>query len=297
MAGESADASARRMRAKSERLARSAASYERGAEGERATAAVLAQLPPDEWTVFHDLRWPGRRFANVDHVVVGPAGVFVIDTKNWSGDIRVRADVLRQNGRRRESVVAGVAEAALAVARLTSVVGPHQIYPVLCFAGSRPLRGHARDVMVCSTANVLTMLRTRPRVLSNETVRRLCLDLDASFRPATGEDVRPQRPPIRARTQPARSLPRSGRRSAPVRRARRRGKPLARLTGFVATVSVMLAMLTTDLPDHIAQVLVTVMTTAPDDGERAPGADDRDKGNKQSPNKVRRQRRERSDQR
>ena len=24
-------------------------------------------------TVFHDLRWPGRKFANVDHVAVGPA--------------------------------------------------------------------------------------------------------------------------------------------------------------------------------------------------------------------------------
>ena len=66
--------------------------------------------------------WPGRRFANIDHVVVGPGGVFVIDSKNWSGDVRVVEGTLRQNGRSREKAVASAADASLAVAEL---VGPH----------------------------------------------------------------------------------------------------------------------------------------------------------------------------
>lgn len=73
MAGESADEVARRAREKAERLLRHAAAYEKAAEGERAVQAVLAMLPP-EWTVLHDLHWPGRAKANVDHLVIGPGG-------------------------------------------------------------------------------------------------------------------------------------------------------------------------------------------------------------------------------
>ena len=297
MAGESADRSARRMRAKAERLARSAASYERGAEGERVTAGVLADLPRVEWTVFHDLPWPGRRFANVDHVVVGPPGVFVIDTKNWSGSITVRANVLMQNGRRREKAVVGAADAALAVAQLSSVVSPQHVFPVLCFVTPQPLTGHAREVMVCSTANVLTMLNTRPRALSEDTLRRLCVDLESSFCSATEVAHRSPRPKLQARPRLASSRPRRTQRPSSSKGAKRRSRPFAKLTGFVATVSVMMAMLTTDLPDHIAQLLVTVMSPTPDRDERAPGADRKDKGGKQTPGKPRRQQRDGSDRR
>ena len=161
--------------------------------------AYWLDLPREEWTVFHDLRWPGRRFANVDHVVVGPPGVFVIDTKNWSGSITVRENVLMQNGRRREKAVVGAADAALAVAQLSSVVSPQHVFPVLCFVTPQPLTGHAREVMVCSTANVLTMLNTRPRALSEDTRRRLCVDLEPSFCPATEQAHRARRPELQAR--------------------------------------------------------------------------------------------------
>src|SRR5688500_611754 len=108
MAGESARERAERTREKAERLERGGDSWERGAEGESATARVLAALPPD-WVVLHDLRWPGRRFANIDHLVIGPGGVFVVDSKNWTGRVAVDGGVLRQNGRSREKAVAGCA--------------------------------------------------------------------------------------------------------------------------------------------------------------------------------------------
>ncbi len=155
MAGESARAVAQRQRAKAERLARSATLWERGAEGEEATAGALGQLPSGTWTVFHDVKWPGRRYANVDHIVVGPPGVFVIDSKNWSGQVAVKDGVLRQDGRSREKDVAAAAEAGLAVARLVPLLEPHLVHPVLCFVRDDELSGWARDVMVCSTSNVV----------------------------------------------------------------------------------------------------------------------------------------------
>ena len=51
-----------------------------GAAGERTTAVLLDRLPARTWAVLHDRRVPGSR-ANLDHLVIGPSGVWVLDTK------------------------------------------------------------------------------------------------------------------------------------------------------------------------------------------------------------------------
>ena len=136
MAGESAREEARRAREKAERLARRADMFEKGADGEAATAAVLSTLP-NGWTAIHDVRWPSRRLANIDHILVGPGGIFVVDSKNWSGRITVANGHLRQNGRSRDKAVAACADAALAIAELA---GPYadRVYPVLSFVTDEP---------------------------------------------------------------------------------------------------------------------------------------------------------------
>jgi hypothetical protein len=58
----------------------------RGAEGERAVGAVLAQLEDEGWKALHDISL-GR--GNVDHVLIGPGGIFTIETKSHPGRIGV----------------------------------------------------------------------------------------------------------------------------------------------------------------------------------------------------------------
>jgi hypothetical protein len=67
--------------------------WRRGAAGERRTARLLKRLTRDGYVVFHDLAVPGSP-ANVDHLVIGPSGVFVIDSKQWTGSIYQGADGL-----------------------------------------------------------------------------------------------------------------------------------------------------------------------------------------------------------
>ncbi|MGB3673222.1 MAG: nuclease-related domain-containing protein [Candidatus Nanopelagicales bacterium] len=57
----------------------------RGIETEEATAFELSKLD-SRWFVFHSRRLPGT-VADVDHVVVGPPGVILIDSKYRSGDL------------------------------------------------------------------------------------------------------------------------------------------------------------------------------------------------------------------
>ena len=82
-AGQSATEEAQRRREKARRLDREADDFDRGAEGERLVAAILDGLP-DEYVVFHDLRLPAPSKSNVDHLVIGPRGVFTVDTKNFT---------------------------------------------------------------------------------------------------------------------------------------------------------------------------------------------------------------------
>jgi len=51
--------------------------------GEAAVSYILESLP-DGYVVFNDLR---TLSGNVDHVVIGPTGIFVIDTMNWRGTV------------------------------------------------------------------------------------------------------------------------------------------------------------------------------------------------------------------
>ena len=190
-----------------------AAAAVRGALGARCAGRVVARALadlPDGWVALHDLAWPGRQRANLDHVVVGPGGVFVVDAKNWSGRVEVRDQVLRQNGRKREQAVVSAAEAAIALQGI--VPPPAYCMGVLCFVRDEPLTGWARDVMVCSTSNLTSMLLSRPAVLSAEDVRR-CVDaitlMTMRLPPVTG--------PLRNVGQP---MPRR-------RVKRRRGGPVA----------------------------------------------------------------------
>jgi hypothetical protein len=79
-----------------------------GAEAEIRTAERLSNhLRRKGVAVLNDRRIPGTR-ANIDHLVVGPAGVTVIDTKNYTGEVRVRRGKLWVKGRNRTKLVDGV---------------------------------------------------------------------------------------------------------------------------------------------------------------------------------------------
>jgi hypothetical protein len=65
-----------------------AIAWRQGAAGEQRTARLLAGLERQGWVVLHDLAIPGSR-ANLDHLVIGPGGVFVIDSKHYRGRLQL----------------------------------------------------------------------------------------------------------------------------------------------------------------------------------------------------------------
>ncbi|MGA2150738.1 MAG: nuclease-related domain-containing protein [Geobacteraceae bacterium] len=62
-----------------------------GAKGEERALAILSGLP-EEYTLFNQIRLPDKRsrtgFREADFMVVGPNGIFLIENKDYRGEIR-----------------------------------------------------------------------------------------------------------------------------------------------------------------------------------------------------------------
>lgn len=72
--------------------------WRRGFEGERRTARALAPLRRCGFTLLHDLPDRQRRdgsAGNLDHIVVGPSGVFLLDSKWFGGHATLLGDTVR----------------------------------------------------------------------------------------------------------------------------------------------------------------------------------------------------------
>ncbi len=149
----------------------------KGARGEEMTASELARLPA-AWTVFHGIVLPNGH--DIDHIAIGPQGVFVIETKYWSGVISVEQGQVLANGRVvNKSPVVQVRTSVNALSATTGLP-PEQFRGVLCFAGSHlPLGGVAADeIMVCSHLDLIDLLCRGERTLSDVDLARVVTRLN-----------------------------------------------------------------------------------------------------------------------
>ena len=109
------------------------ATWGEGARGEFRVGEELEKLHKEGFHVFHDWHPEGR--GNVDHFIIGPQGVFAIETKAWAGEITCENGKLLVNGRPpdKDPVVQVKGEAA-DVSRLIEASRGLQIWvhPILC---------------------------------------------------------------------------------------------------------------------------------------------------------------------
>ena len=108
--------------------------FQKGIQGESAVAELLQSLPND-YFLLNDVVLPGHP-GNIDHVVIGPCGVVVIETKNYSGHVQSRHNAWFVNGLPRPSVSKQVNRAAIAVREALTRVHPELGDSVLRFVDS-----------------------------------------------------------------------------------------------------------------------------------------------------------------
>jgi Nuclease-related domain len=132
---------------------------DRGASAEEHVGALLDELAGREWRVIHDASF-GR--GNVDHILIGPAGVFTVETKSHPGPVhvgRVHGATLRQAHAQRK-----------AIEQITGVPAE----PLLVFSRAwvdRPL-ARRKGVRVVPARMLLAHLSKRRRMLSREEIEQ-----------------------------------------------------------------------------------------------------------------------------
>ncbi|MEU2561299.1 nuclease-related domain-containing protein [Streptomyces longispororuber] len=110
-------------------------SWTTGAAGEEATARLLLPLARRGYAVLHDRAIPGSR-ANIDHLVVGPFGVALVDSKNWQSKkstLTITGSLLRYGRYDQTKALQTVVWEAEQAARALSV----PVRPVLAVHGAK----------------------------------------------------------------------------------------------------------------------------------------------------------------
>jgi Nuclease-related domain len=131
--------------------------------------------------VLHDLAVPGSP-ANVDHLVIGPSGVFVIDSKQWTGSVHQGTDGLAwHNHYPLDRTLETVRWEAATVGRLLGT----RTAALLCVHGAHVQGGgvDAHGVAIVPAGRLRDALGV-DRVLSDADIAVLATTARARLRPA-----------------------------------------------------------------------------------------------------------------
>ncbi|MGN6089190.1 MAG: nuclease-related domain-containing protein [Actinomycetales bacterium] len=146
-----------------------------GADGEEMVAAQLAKLARKDprWHFLHAIP-VGENGADIDHLVVGPGGVYSLNAKHHPGaKVWVGGNTLMINGQRQPYIRNSRFEARRASTLLTAgcgfaVVVTGMVVPV--GANDVRIKTPPEDVHVVCRRQLVSWLRARPVVLTDEQV-------------------------------------------------------------------------------------------------------------------------------
>lgn len=160
-----------------------------GRDGERAVAEHLEWLRRSDFVVFHDVP---NGDANVDHVLIGPQGVFTIETKTLSKPLRgdckvsVHDGMVRANGLvlDRNPIVQAKAQAGWLRNFLAKSQFKVPVWPVVVFPGwfVEPFDMTAAGVWVLEVKALSKFIENEPERHSREEVKAMASALRSHVR-------------------------------------------------------------------------------------------------------------------
>ena len=159
--------------------------WAKGIEGERKAAAFLEPLLDAGFVVLDNRLIPGMH-ADIDHLVIGPTGVFPIETKNWGGKVEIHGDRLWVGYHDRTWVLEQVYREALAVQVALGEELTAQrvtVTPIVCALGGVPKIGRTvAGVQLSDGRDLARLVSDRPGVFDDEQVQRIARLADQRLR-------------------------------------------------------------------------------------------------------------------
>ena len=163
-----------------------AARYNIASITEKSVARRLAPLSAMGYTLLPDRGWPGSRRAQIDLVLIGPGGLFIVDTKAW-------ADVSIHNGRIYRGQddctedLAGIADLAYGTEEVMADIGlpGGEVRAVAVLAGKKGVNGSVGTVDVVGEHDILSYVASRGQRLTATQVN-LVLQMTLTYFPVVG---------------------------------------------------------------------------------------------------------------
>lgn len=148
-----------------------------GLEGERRVAQLLEELPA-EYRIVHgvDITWPDGYPEDIDHVIVGPTGLTLVDAKNWSGEIVIAENGVLHNGQDvTHQVVDGTIRRA---SQLTTYLGwEAPVRLIVCFTGQARATGAQRNVRFTDRNGLKEAITAGDRAIHPDVVKEVAEDV------------------------------------------------------------------------------------------------------------------------
>ena len=157
-----------------------------GARGEEATGRLLDSLESEGFYAIHDRQIPGG-YENIDHLVLGPTGIFVVETKNYGGGLWLQGESIFVGRYNHDAMIAQVKRQVRAIETL---IGPLRARPLICLHRARLPKEIVtfQGVKIFAPGTLLSILRAGPRETDSQKLaqmQRLARALDKQLLPAT----------------------------------------------------------------------------------------------------------------
>lgn len=150
---------------------RAVARHQAPSHAERDVAAALAPLTQVGFQLLPGRGWPGSRVAQVDLIVVGPSGLFIVDTTSWS-DVTISQTRVFRNDVDVTEDLASLADLAYATEATMAELGlaAGEIHPLVILAGRAGIRARIGTVEMVGETDAARYILERGIRLSQEQV-------------------------------------------------------------------------------------------------------------------------------
>ena len=147
-------------------------SWAQGADGEEVVGARLQQLEPLGWRALHAIPI-GNRGSDIDHLLIGPGGVFTINTKNHDrSKVWVSDRVIMVNGQKTDHLRNSRYESER-VSKILSRATPWSVpvtATIIILADTYTVKRLPNDVLVIRRRDVPSHFKRLPAIYSDEAV-------------------------------------------------------------------------------------------------------------------------------
>jgi hypothetical protein len=143
-------------------------------------STVLALLEIGGWKILHNLETTDKNSVVIDHLAVGPGGIFVIDARSWTPSLSSTL------GPEQDAIISASGALATQVRMLLPPLARQYVVPLLTYVDASPMSMLRGSIQICTTSMLQGVITSRRPVLNAGEVDDVVTSLSGGLRSSSG---------------------------------------------------------------------------------------------------------------